>query len=138
MTWALLGCWLAVRAIEAQAVERCRLVAVEPTTQSAVVATALDELAVVHAGEDVPPACGPFRVAEVLPDRVVLEPAPAAGSAVRQVWLPLSADGASAEPVVLGSSPEPGERLTGLVSPVGDRRQPGKGGRQVRVEKPPP
>jgi hypothetical protein len=125
-----------MRAIGADAIERCRLVAVQPAIESAVVATALDELVVVHAGEDAPRACGPFRIAAVLPDRVVLEPTSAAGGSAVRVWLPLASEGGSAAPVVLSGSPQPS--LPELVSPIGSRPQPGNGNRRIRVEQPPP
>jgi hypothetical protein len=122
--------------------EKCRLVAVDPATTSAVLAIADADLQVVHTGDAAPAACGPFRVVEILADRLVLEPStPAAsGSGVRQAWLPLSAAGASAAPQWVRRDPPPNLQVPTQLTPgvIEGAAQAAKGNRQVRAERPSP
>jgi hypothetical protein len=114
--------------------ERCHLVAVEPASATAILAVATEDLLVVHAGEDAPGACGPFKIASVLADRLVLEPTPAAGTtAIHQAWLPL-ATGDEPAPQFLLSSPEETLLLPAVLAPATGAH----GLRQVRGEEPPP
>jgi len=123
------------RVLASRDLEHCHLVAVDAASASAVVATDAEDLLVVHAGEDAPHACGPFRVVSVLADRLVLEPTCAAGStAIRQAWLSLAATSAEAVPQLLFGSPQGEPLLPAFPLPPASVQGP----RRVRLEQPPP
>jgi hypothetical protein len=113
----------------------CRLVAVEPAGESAVLATP-DDLVIVHSGDDAPSVCGAFLVVAVQLDRLVLRPAEP-DSPTHEVWLPVVRAGEANAPNVVRRYAAEGGVVPGNVAPP-VAWEGGSEGRRLMVEKPPP